>query len=153
MIFRSKIDTFFINFMSVVVLVIAVVSFFPLFVEGGTQLAVVLILSSTFLIVSSLILWTAFSVKYIFYHDYLLIKGGPFRSQIHYENITKVTPTTDIFTGYRILSSRDALELFNKTTLFGSVKVSPKAKREFINELKTRCPNVKIQGFEGIQLK
>ena len=145
MVFRSKVDTFFINFILVAVLVIALASFFPLFIEDGTQLPVVLILSSTFLIVTGFILWTAFSVKYIFYHDYLLIKGGPFRSKVFYENITKVTPTTDIFTGYRILSSRDALEIFNKTTVFGSIKISPKAKREFINELKKRCPNAKIQ--------
>ena len=145
MVFYSKVDTFFINFILGVVLVIALVSFFPLFIEGGTQLPVVLILSSTFLIVISFILWTAFSVKYIFNNDYLLIKGGPFRNKILYENITKVTPTTDIFTGYRILSSRDALEIFNKTTVFGSIKISPTAKREFITELKKRCPNAKIQ--------
>ncbi|MBT2642852.1 PH domain-containing protein [Bacillus sp. ISL-41] len=145
MVFQSKVDPFFRNFILVAVLVIALASFFPLFVEGGTQLPVVLILSSTFLIVVCFILWTAFSVKYIFYSDYLLIKGGPFRSKILYENITKVTPSTDIFTGYRILSSRDALEIFNKTTVFGSVKISPKAKREFIAELRKRCPNATIQ--------
>ncbi|MGV2941503.1 PH domain-containing protein [Mesobacillus sp. LC4] len=146
MVFHSKVDSFFRNFILVVVLVIALASFFPLFIEGGTQLPVVLTLSSTFLIVISFILWTAFSIKYIFYGDYLLIKGGPFRSKVLYENIIEVTSTNDIFTGYRILSSRDALEIFNKTTLFGSIKISPKEKREFMTELVKRCPNVKIEG-------
>ena len=145
MVYHSKVDPLFRNIILAAVLVIALASFLPLFVEGGTQLPVVLILSSTFLIAVSSILWTAFSVKYIFHEDYLLIKGGPFRSKVLYKNITKVAPTTDIFTGYRILSSRDALEIFNKTTVFGSVKISPKAKSEFITELRKRCPNAKIE--------
>lgn len=85
MVFHSKVDAFFSNFMMIVVLVIAIVLFFPLFVDGGTQLPVVLILSSSFFIVISFILWTAFSVKYIFYTDYLLIQGGPFKSRIPYD--------------------------------------------------------------------
>jgi hypothetical protein len=48
------------RFILVAVLVIALASFFQLFVEGGTQLPVVLILSSPILIVVSFILWTAF---------------------------------------------------------------------------------------------
>ena len=90
----------------------------------------------------SFILWTGFSVKYVFYQDYLLIKGGPFRSRIPYENITKVSPTTAIFTGHRISSSRDGLEIFNKTTFLGSIKISPKNKEEFIAELKKRCQRI-----------
>ncbi|MDL4839483.1 PH domain-containing protein [Aquibacillus rhizosphaerae] len=151
MLFHSKIDSYFIKFMVVVVIVIVLVSFFPLFFEGGTQLSVVLTLISIFLLVISFIFWTAFSVKYIFYKDYLYIKGGPFRSRIPYENIIKVSHTTDIFAGHRVLSSRDALEIFNNTTFFGSIKISPRAKGEFIIELKKRCPNLKIQECEELQ--
>src|SRR5690625_7998267 len=91
------------------------------------------------------ILLTFFSVKYIFYQDHFFIKGGPFRSRIPYENITKVSPTTAIFTGHRILSSRDGLEIFNNTTFLGSIKISPKNKDEFIAELKRRCQRIQIQ--------
>lgn len=152
MVFHSKVDAFFITVMLIVVLVIGLVSFFPLFTEGGTQLPVVLILSSSFLIVTSFVLWTAFSVKYIFFPNYLLIKGGPFRSRIPYESVIKVSPTTAIFIGHRILSSRDAIEIFNKTTFMGSIKISPRNKREFISELKKRCQNVKIQDSEKMHL-
>ncbi|MBO1002487.1 PH domain-containing protein [Pseudogracilibacillus auburnensis] len=145
MVFRSEIDTFFIRFMLIVVLIIGVATFWPLFLEGGKALPVIIILTSIFLIVISFILWSAFSVKYVFYQDYLFVKGGPFRSRIQYEQITKVSPTTEIFTGYRILSSRDGLEIFYKTAALGSVKISPKDKKEFINEIKERCPNVKVQ--------
>src|SRR5690625_71676 len=145
MVFRSKVDTFFVNFMLIVVLVIGVGTFWPLFLEGGTELPVVLILTSIFLIVISFILWSVFSVKYVFYQDYLFIKGGPFRSRIPYEKIIKVSSTTAIFTGYRMLSSRDGIEIFYKTAALGSVKLSPRDKREFITELKRRCPNIQIQ--------
>jgi|SRR5690625_251082 len=145
MVFRSKIDTFFSNFMLIVVLIIGAGTFWPLFLEGGTDLSVVLILTSIFLIAISFILWTVFSVKYVFYQEYLFVKGGPFRSRIPYDNITKVSPTTAIFTGYRILSSRDGIELFYKTAALGSVKISPKDKKEFITELKRQCPDIQIQ--------
>jgi len=114
--------------MLIVVLIIGIASFFPLFVEGGTELPVVLILFSTFLIVTSFILWCAFAVKYVFYQDYLFVKGGPFRSRIPYEKITKVSPATEIFIGYKLLSSRDAIELFYEISAFGSVKLSPMEK-------------------------
>ncbi|MGE7688932.1 PH domain-containing protein [Lysinibacillus sp. NPDC097214] len=48
----------------------------------------------------------------VFCEDYLLLKGGPFKSKIPYQNITKVSPTTDRFTRYRISSSNIGLELF-----------------------------------------
>jgi len=146
MVFRSKVDAFFSNFMLIVVLIIGAGSFFPLFIEEvRNELAAVLILTLIFLILISFILWTGFSVKYIFYQDHLFIKGGPFRSRIPYENITKVSPTTAIFTGHRILSSRDGLEIFNNTTFLGSIKISPKNKDEFIAELKRRCQRIQIQ--------
>nr|WP_144926395.1 PH domain-containing protein [Paenibacillus bovis] len=151
MVFRAKVDAFFVNFMLIVIIVIGLGSFFPFFMEeirneaAGVLVQVVIILTSIFLIVISFILWVAFSVRYVFYQDYLFIKGGPFRSRIPYENITKVSPTTKIFTGHRILSSRDAIEIFNKTTFMGSMKTSPSNRKEFISELKKRCPNIQIQ--------
>lgn len=143
MVFRSKVDAFFVNFMLVVVLIIALASFFPLFLEGGTEPLVVLILTSTFLIIIGFILWCTFSVKYVFYQDYLLVKGGPFKSRIPYEEITKVSLTREIFTGYRILSSRDAIEIFYKTAFMGSVKISPKEQKRFMIELEKHCPHIR----------
>ncbi|HLQ84469.1 MAG TPA: PH domain-containing protein [Pseudogracilibacillus sp.] len=144
MIFNSKRDTYFKNFMLVVVIITGAGVFWPLFIEDiRSKLAVVLVF--LFLIVTGFILWTAFSIKYVFYQDYLFVKGGPFRSRIPYENITTVSPTTAIFTGYKILSSRDAIEIFYKNATLGSVKISPEYKNEFILELKKRNPNLQIK--------
>lgn len=146
MVFRSKVDAFFVNVMVIVVLVIASVTIFPLFLEEfRDDLAGSIILILVFLLVIGFLLWTCFSVQYIFHQDHLFIKGGPFKSRIPYEKIIKVAPTKAIFTGYRILSSRDAIEITNQTTVFGSIKISPKNKEAFISELKKRNPAIRIE--------
>ena len=86
--------------------------------------------------------------KYVFREDFLLIKGGPFKSKILYQNITKVSPTTDRFTGYRISTSDKGFELFLKSATVGSIKILPKDKTGFITELRKRCPNTQIQKIE-----
>lgn len=141
MVFRSKVDMYFMNFVLIVILIIALAMFFPLYFEGGN----VLIVTFIFLIFVSFLLWNVFSIQYVFYQDHLLVKGGMFRSRISYENITKVSPTTKIFVGYKLLSSKDAIEIFYKTASLGSVKISPRNKKEFISELKKRCPNIQFQ--------
>ncbi|WP_077618261.1 PH domain-containing protein [Bacillus sinesaloumensis] len=143
MVFRSKVDWFFLRFILIVLLVVALVCFLPLFLDDVPFLAVI-ILTSIFVIMTSFMLVSVFSIRYIFHEEYLLIKGWPIRSRIPYEHITKVSPTTKIFTGHNMLSSRDALEIFNRKTYSGSVKVSPENKTEFLAELKKRCPNLEV---------
>ncbi|SNZ10112.1 PH domain-containing protein [Terribacillus aidingensis] len=145
MIFRSKVDAFFVNFILIVLAIVALSCFWPLvFMKGVTWLAAFLMTASFSLIVSILV-WSIFSIKYAFCEKHLFVKGGPFRSRISYGDITKVDPTKDIFTGYRILSSRDALEICYKTGIAGSVKISPEHKKEFISELQKRCPHVRFR--------
>ncbi|MFP3357293.1 PH domain-containing protein [Planococcus sp. SIMBA_143] len=143
MTFRSKIDSFFIRFMLSAILFIAAVSFIPLLFEGAPFSAFVIV-TATFVITTVLILWITFAIRYVFLEQHLLVKAGPFRSRIPYTSILKITPTRDIFTGYRLLSSRDALELINNKTMFGTVKISPENQDAFIAELKKRCPDVKL---------
>lgn len=145
MIFRSKLDTSFIIFLSIAVLILGTVTLFPLFIDKEATIFTVIIMSAIFIISVGFILWSAFAIKYVFYEDYLLLKGGPFKSKILYQSITKISPTNDILTGYRILSSKKALELFYRSAILGSVKISPKNKSEFITEFKKRCPNAEIQ--------
>ncbi|WP_227493770.1 PH domain-containing protein [Bacillus cereus] len=107
-------------------------------------LSIVIIFPVIFLIFAGFILWYATSITYIFYKDYLLIKGGPFKSKISYEDITEVSSTEEKFTGYRITSSEKGIELFYKSAIGGSINVLPIDKIEFITELRNRCPNVQI---------
>lgn len=143
MTFHSKIDSFFIRFILAAILFIAAISFIPLLFEGAPFSAFVIV-TATFLVTTALILWITFAIRYVFLENHLLVKAGPFRSRIPYDSILKVAPTRDIFTGYRLLSSRDALELINNKTMFGTVKISPEDQSAFIAELKKRCPDLKI---------
>ncbi|QXE03227.1 PH domain-containing protein [Terribacillus sp. DMT04] len=144
MIFRSKVDAFFVNFILIVLAIVALACFWPLmFMKGVTWLAAFLMIAAFSLMVSILI-WPIFSIKYVFCQKHLFVKGGLFRSRISYGDIIKVEATKDIFTGYRILSSRDALELYYKTGIAGSVKISPELKKEFLSELQKRCPHVRV---------
>lgn len=145
MVFYSKIDSFFRNFIIVMMLIIVSVTLLPLFFISETSLPITLVIASIILIVIIILLWNSFSIRYVFYQNHLFIKGGLFRSRLPYESIIKVVPTSDIFTGHRILSSRDGLEIFNKTTILESIKISPENKCEFIDELRKRCKNIEVQ--------
>lgn len=117
----------------------------PLFIYEETSLSIVIILSAIFVISAGLIFWYATSIKYVFNEDYLLIKGGPFKSKIPYENIIEVAPTSERFTGYRILDSDKGFEILLTSGPLRNVKVLPKDKINFIIELRKRCPNALIQ--------
>ncbi|MBU9673874.1 PH domain-containing protein [Planococcus sp. CP5-4] len=143
MVFHSKIDSFFIRFLIAAILFIAAVSFIPLLFENAPFSAFVIV-TVTFFVTTALILWITFAIQYVFLENHLLVKAGPFRSRIPSDSILKVSPTRDIFTGYRLLSSRDALELINNTTIFGTVKISPENQDVFIAELQKRCPGLKL---------
>ncbi len=58
--------------------------------------------------------------------------------------MTRISTTNDIFTGYRLLSSKNGIEIFYKSASLGSVKISPKDVELFISELKQRCPTIQI---------
>ncbi|PFM62819.1 hypothetical protein COJ48_18280 [Bacillus cereus] len=143
--FSSKVDIFFITFIFLTVFLMSSLPLLPLFIYGGTSLSIIIILTAIFVISVGLIFWYATSIKYVFYEDYLLIKGGPFKSKIPYQNIIEVSPTNERFTGYRISSSDKGFEILLTSGPLRNVKVLPKDKIKFITELNKRCPNALIQ--------
>ena len=146
MVFRSKVDIFLLTLIFLVVLIMGTIPLLPIYKEAS--LLIIIIISTIFIISVGFILWYGTSIKYVFCEDYLLIKGGPFKSKIPYQNVIMVSPTTDGFTGYRISSSDMGLELFLKSGTLGNIKILPKDKMGFITELRKRCPNTQIQKFE-----
>ncbi|MED4533016.1 PH domain-containing protein [Metabacillus fastidiosus] len=148
MIFYSKIDKIFLSIILVAILMIVPLLLIPFLVDfynGNTNIVDLIVVFSILFITVGLIIWTTFFIRYIFYESYLFLRAGPFRSKIMYEDITKVKQTNDIFTGYRLLSSKEAIEIFYKTGKFGSVKISPAEKQKFITELKKHCPHTEIE--------
>ncbi|MEH7249470.1 PH domain-containing protein [Neobacillus niacini] len=127
---------------SITLFVILAVFIIPLSLDKERTIIDTIIVLSLCVLSIGFILWSAFSIKYVFYQDHLFVKGGLFRSRIPYEEITRILTTKEIFTGYRLLSSKDGIEIYYKSSSLGSVKISPKDIELFISEIKKRCPNV-----------
>ena len=145
MVFRSRRDQYFSIMMAIVIVVIAAVTLLPILFDKSATLGTVLFMVGLFLFTTAFLLWIIFSIKYVFEDDHLFVKGGPFRSRIPYDEITLVTRATDILVGYRILTSKDALEIFYQRGLLGSIKISPRDQEAFLKELKKRCPHAEFR--------
>jgi len=143
--FGAKVDRYFVLLIVSTIIILAAAIYVPLWFAEGFDPALIGWMTAVFLAMVALILWCSFSVKYVFFDDHLYVKGGPFRSRIPYKSIRQAAPTKNIFTGYRILSSVDAIEIFYDKGMLGSVKISPKDTEQFLAELKKRCPRVRIQ--------
>ncbi|WP_144510529.1 PH domain-containing protein [Bacillus sp. FJAT-22090] len=146
MTFRSKRDNTFITFISVAIAIIGLATLLPavfeLFFTKSPDMTAVWITVGLFLLCAGFIVWISFDIEYTFTDEYLFVRGGPFRSKIPYEDITKVNPTTNIIAGYRILSSKDALEIHYKKALMGSVIISPKEQVTFLQVLTEKAPHI-----------
>lgn len=142
--FRAKVDSYFIKVIIVAVIILLMAFVLPLFLDSTITMENIIVMISLLLLTIVFLLYSSFSITYTFQGDHLLVRGGFIRSRIPYEDITKVSATNEIFFGYRLLSSRDALEIFYKKAVMGSVKISPDDKELFLTELKKRCPHVQI---------
>jgi len=139
MVYHAKTDIILTIIMFLMVWIFGAISLLPF-----ASLSTVIIMSTAFIVSVVFVWWYANSIKFVFYDNYLLVKGGPFKSKIPYQSITRVSPTTDKYTGYLISSSDKGLEIFYSTAANGSIKILPKDKMQFILELKKRCPNAQI---------
>lgn len=148
MTFKSKRDRSFINLIIIAVIIIAIATLWPvvfeLYFTESPDLVAVWIMVILFVVMTGFILWISFDIEYTFKEDYLLVRGGLFRSKIPYEDITKANPTSQILVGYRILSSKDALEIHYKKAFMGSVIISPENQKEFLKVLKEKVPQIHI---------
>jgi hypothetical protein len=144
--FHAKRDPSFVIFIILMVIITVSIFFIPLFFDKGRTIIDILIVISLASLSSGLLLWCFFDIKYVFNDDYLYVKGGLFRSKIPYGEITRLAPAADFYTGYRILSSKDALEIDYKKATMGSVKISPGDLDGFVAELEKRCPHLSIDG-------
>ena len=144
--FRSKIDRTFTIMILIAIAIIALATMSPvvyeLFYTNSPEYLAVWIMIALFLVCTAFILWISQDIHYVLYDDYLYVKGGPFRSKIKYKDITKVNKTSNILVGYRILSSKDALEIHYKHSFMGSVIISPDNQEQFINLLLEKASHI-----------
>lgn len=142
--FKAKRDTFFKRLLVFIVLFVNIPLIVPTFFIGETDVTDILIIIAIAAVVSLFMVWLVFGITYELRGDHLYVRGGPFRSRIKYEEITRVSMNPSIWDGYRILSAKDAIEIHYKSAILGSIKISPEPKQSFIEELKKRNPCIKI---------
>ncbi|TMW70741.1 PH domain-containing protein [Alteribacter natronophilus] len=142
-VFHTRIDSFTVKVMVGSSIVIGASVFLPLLLSESTA-ADVLISIVIFLFSIGFFCWIGMSIRYIFHNDYLLVKGGPFRYRIRYGDITEVSQADDYISGLRMMLSKTGLEIFYRSGLFGSIKISPDDEERFLAELQRRCPGVEI---------
>jgi hypothetical protein len=106
--------------------------------EGREALPIV---APLFVLTIGSIAWSVLSIKYVLTMDYLYVQGGLFRSRIPYGDIVRVASTRNVWAGYRLTTAFDAIEIFYRRAMLGSVKITPRDPERFIAELKKRCPN------------
>lgn len=131
---------------TIAMILIGAACLLPFFLEGEKDKFALIIMLSIFILSAGFILWISFYIRYEFHEDYLLVKSGPIRKRIPYSEITSIRPTKDIFTGFRLMSSMDGLAISYRTALMGEIKISPKDKKRFIEELKARVPGLVVRG-------
>lgn len=146
--FRSKRDRTFIRFVTVAIIIVALATLWPivyeLFFAAIPDVTAVWVLIAVFLLCVGFLLWVSFDIEYTFKDDYLFVRGGPVRSKISYEDISKVSKTSNILVGYRILSSKDALEVHYKKAFMGSVIISPEKQDIFLKVLLEKAPHIHL---------
>ena len=148
MVFTSKMDSAFKKMMGFAMGLIAVATLWPVvyeifFTKEGTEWPAVFVCLGIFILLEALLFWISLDIRYVLEEDYLFVKGGPFRSKIPYEDITKVNHSNEILAGYRILSSKDALEIHYKKASLGSVIISPTDKEKFLEILLEKAPSIR----------
>lgn len=145
MTFKSKIDLPFSIMMIISIVAIGISGLFPFFIDEPLPLWTGIMLTAiTFPIILLLIL-TTFNTKYTFHNEYLHAQALFFGSKIPYRDIYKVHPTANFISGYRIMTSKDGLEIHSRSIGFGSVRISPQNKDLFIEELKKRASHARYE--------
>lgn len=145
MTFKSKIDLPYSIMIGFSLFIIWGVCLVPLFFGEPAPPAALIIIITSVIVTTALLLLMVFDTKYIFYNDYLHVKSWFFGSKIPYRDIYKVNPTSNFLSGYRIMTSKDGVEIHSRSIGLGSVKISPKDKEIFLKMLKKRAPHVKYE--------
>lgn len=143
--FKTKRDPLFTNLWTALILVANLVILWPLLLDPQALSSGGLVgLIVPDVLVTALLGWLAIDISYEFKEEVLFVKGGMFRSKIRYEEITQITRHPNLWVGYRLISSRDAIEIHYRIGAIGSVVVSPADQERFIEELIRRNNSIQI---------
>ncbi|CAM4133209.1 PH domain-containing protein [Jeotgalicoccus halotolerans] len=145
MTFKSKIDLSFSIMMIICIAVIALAGAFAFFLGASASFSTIILLLIVIIPIILLLILMTFNTRYTFHDDYLHAKSVIFGSKIPYRDIFKVHPTSNFISGYRMMTSKDGIEIHSRSIAFGSLRISPENKSLFIEELKKRAHHADYQ--------
>mgnify|MGYP000064832020 CR=1 FL=1 len=97
------------------------------------------------LVFSGASVFLMYPVRYTLAERELVVRGGPFRWRVAYENIEKVTPTRNPLAAPAWSLSRLRVDhRYRGRTVF--LLISPERQEEFLRELAGRCPHLMLSG-------
>ena len=144
MTFPSKIDRQFIILKLAIYLILGVVCTLPLLIGQDSSWVVATVTLGVFVVVLCIDMLITIPITYTLNHDHMLIRGGVIKIRIDYQDIQHIQPTSDLYTGFRIMTSADALQIIYSSGLFGEIKISPQDKERFTQEVVSRAPHVRF---------
>lgn len=139
--YRSEFDAKYCIFLSVVLLVLAGILTATLLFQN----ALTWLFSGFLVIVIVYLLWAHLTIRIILDDDVLIVKSGPSRFKVAYEEILSIRPTKDFYTGRRIMTSSNGLAINTRIHAL-EVKISPQHQESFLRELIERAPQMRVLG-------
>lgn len=82
--------------------------------------------------------WFLFGTYYEFKDEYLLIKAGPLKDKLYYNDITNLNETKSLMASMAL--SIDRIEIIYNGRFYGHI--SPKYRREFLEKLESKRYNI-----------
>lgn len=89
-----------------------------------------------------LVLWIYNATFYVLSEDFLILRCGPLKVKIPYENIDSIKCTRNLISS--IALSVDKLKIKISGKGLGVVYISPLNKEEFVKQLSKKCVRLKI---------
>lgn len=114
----------------------------PLWLDHTLSSTDQFIILSILIAFDSFMLWMIFDIRYEFRDKSFYAKCGPFRCNIPYKDITHINETDNMLIGFRLAASFHGIEIHYPKGMLGSVKISPKDEKAFIETLMKKCPHL-----------
>jgi hypothetical protein len=110
--------------------------------SGATGVFGLIAIAAVVLLAVALPVWLLLDTKYTFDSDELSVRSGPFRWSVPLHAISRVRPSRSVLSAPALSLDRIQIDYGNRRIL-----ISPKQPQRFIDELRKRSPNARLDGF------
>lgn len=92
---------------------------------------------------TALLLWIYFGTCYVVLPEHVVVRCGPFRYSLKYENIRSIKPERTLVSGPALSMDRLVIERYDRTS---PLVISPEDKEGFVVAVQEQIKEKKIQG-------